>query len=122
MPRINSLKRNKLLKSKKEIDALFINSKSFSSFPVRLVYSIKEAEPASKAAFSVSKRKFKRAVDRNRIKRLLREAYRLQQNEINTKGLRMMWIFTGKKMPHFDEIYSAVGTIINELNKKNGHS
>ena len=71
------------LKSRKQIDLLFAGGKAFSVFPVRTIYRFHTAEKGSlKAGFTASKKHFKKAVDRNRIKRLLREAYRLQKQEL----------------------------------------
>ncbi len=118
--KINSLKRNKILKSKKQIDNLFVSGNSIGIFPIRLIYNIdNELDSNFLTAFSVSKKKFKRAVDRNRIKRLMRESFRLQQKNIPTKkGLIMMWIYTGKKLPVYDEIYQTFEKIIDELKQK----
>ncbi len=118
--KINSLKRNKILKSKKQIDDLFVSGNSIGIFPIRLIYNIdNELDSNFLTAFSVSKKKFKRAVDRNRIKRLMRESFRLQQKNIPTKkGLIMMWIYTGKKLPVYDEIYQTFEKIIDELKQK----
>lgn len=76
---------------KKIIDLLFDKtSPSFSLYPLRVVYRIVseeektlQTEPVS-VLFSVSKRHFKRAVKRNRVKRQLRETYRLNKSELNT--------------------------------------
>jgi ribonuclease P protein component len=67
------------LKSKKYIDLLFAKGKGISSNPVRLVYHYLEEDEAAlpRVLFSVSKRNFKKAVDRNRIKRQMKEVYRL---------------------------------------------
>ena len=120
----NSLKRNKILKSKKDIEALFTNAQSLSSFPVRVVYFIDSEENSQfKTSFSVSKRKFKKAVDRNRIKRLLREAFRIQQDKISSiDGLKMMWVYTGKEMPDFSVILKAVEKLLIKINQNYGHS
>jgi len=66
------------LKSKKLIERLFTEGKSVSIYPLKLVYLKVEhsSEYVVQAGVSVSKRKFKKAVDRNRIKRLIRECYR----------------------------------------------
>ena len=66
------------LKKKKLISQLFNEGKSITIFPVKLVYLETEHEGHYKvqAGVSVAKRNFKKAVDRNKIKRLLREAYR----------------------------------------------
>ena len=73
-----TFKKEEKLKSKKLIEQLFEQGSTLKEFPLRMVYlkiELGTGYPV-KASFSVSKRKFKRAVDRNRIKRLMRECYR----------------------------------------------
>ena len=98
-----TLGKTERLKSRKTIDGLFKNGKSFSLFPFRVVYLYPEA-PASgilQAGFNVSKRYFKKAVDRNRIKRLMKESYRLQKQPLNNllettgKKIVVFFIFSG---------------------------
>ena len=69
------------LKSKTTIDSLFSIGKSVSKYPLRLVYVPIELEKDEKIKFgvSVSKKYFKKAVDRNYFKRVLRETYRLNK-------------------------------------------
>lgn len=84
------------LKSKKLIEQLFIEGKSVSTYPLKLIYLKKEHAGTYpvKAGVSVSKRKFKSAVKRNTIKRLLREAYRKNKHIIyNTLGDRYIFMF-----------------------------
>ncbi|RPD97504.1 ribonuclease P protein component [Aureibaculum marinum] len=73
-----TLKKEEKLKSKRLIGALFDKGKSLSKYPLRLVYLKVEhtSDYPIQVAFSAPKRRFKKAVDRNRIKRLLRESYR----------------------------------------------
>lgn len=75
------LKKTERLCSKKAIDALFsgTDSKSLSAFPIRVVYRHTE-EAGIRILVSVSKKRFRHAVDRNRVKRQLREAYRLNKH------------------------------------------
>jgi ribonuclease P protein component len=70
------------LKSKTTIDLLFSNGNSVSKFPLRLVYVENSEENAEliKMGVSVSKKYFKKAVDRNYYKRVLRETYRLNKH------------------------------------------
>lgn len=109
-----SLKKSERLCSKKIIDKLFIEGKSVFTFPIKIVYletQLPEYVPAQ-AAFSVGKRNFKRAVQRNLIKRRMREVYRLNKpgffNEIGEKQVAVFFIFTGKTIPEYRQIEIAV--------------
>jgi ribonuclease P protein component len=75
--------RKEKLKSRKQIGELFLNGKNFSVFPLRVTYLfLPSGEPNVQVGAAAGKRYFKRAVDRNRIKRLIRESYRLQKNDL----------------------------------------
>lgn len=87
------------LKKKNSIDLLFTSGKSVSKYPLRLVYVANETEDNHlKIGVSVSKKYFKRAVDRNYYKRLLRESYRLNKsllhNNMNSKYSGMLFYQT----------------------------
>ncbi len=97
------------LKSKKLIEQMFVEGQSVSAYPLRLVF-IKKAfneDITIKTGVSVSKRNFKTAVDRNRIKRLLREAYRLNKahylNNITTQYAFMI-LYIGKEKPTLTQV------------------
>ncbi len=93
------------LKSKKELDSLFEKGKSFLVFPLKIFYNFSEKENENNinVGVGVSKRNFKNATDRNRIKRLLREAYRLNKlpihQNITNKQLHFFILFIDKTMP-----------------------
>ena len=97
------------LKSKKLIDQLFTEGNSVSAHPLRLVFIETHFDDAVKlkVGVSVSKRNFKKAVDRNRIKRLLREVYRLNKglyfNNITTQYAFMI-LYIGAEMPNFKSL------------------
>jgi ribonuclease P protein component len=112
------------LKSRKRIDTLFERGKSFAVFPVRVTYQFTpSAEGGLQVGVTASKRNFKKAVDRNRIKRLLREAYRLQkealQNTLKASGKNgaVFFLYTGKTLPSFEEVKEAVAKCLQKLNK-----
>ncbi len=77
----NTYPKHEKLKSKTTIDLLFSEGKSVSKYPLRLVYvpTVLENEARIKFGVSVSKKYFKKAVDRNYFKRVLRETYRLNK-------------------------------------------
>ena len=116
--------RKERLKSRKQIDLLFKDGKSFTINPLKTIYRFIPAdEGIIQVGVSVSKRNFKKAVDRNRIKRLMREAYRLQKVEINsgstqqkTRG-HIFFIYVGKSMVPFQIIKEAMKKSLDKLVK-----
>ena len=99
------------LKSKKLIEQLFVEGQWVSSFPLRMVYLPTEfKDSAVKVGVSVSKRQFKKAVDRNRIKRLMRESYRLNKhvifNNITTQYAFMI-LYIGIEKPDYLDVENA---------------
>lgn len=97
------------LKSKKLIQQLFDEGQWVSVFPLRMVYlpTTLEDNISAQVGVSVSKRLFKRAVDRNRIKRLMREAYRLNKasifNNITTQ-YALMILYIGNEKLEFEDL------------------
>ena len=119
-----TFKADEKLKSRKLIQLLFKEGKSFSHFPLRVIYAELEKNSSQlQATFSVSTKNFKKAVERNRIKRLMREAYRLQKTSLqnvlekNQKNLAVFIIYTGKSLPEFENIFEKMDTIIHQLVK-----
>jgi ribonuclease P protein component len=103
-----SYPKNEKLKSRKTIDLLFTEGKSVSKYPLRLVYTpLKESDEKLKFGVSVSKKHFKKAVDRNYFKRLLRECYRLNKNLIIDKieqPVAIMFFYQTKERLSYQEI------------------
>jgi ribonuclease P protein component len=96
------------LKSQKIIDSLFSGGKSVSKYPLRLVFTpISDADETLKFGVSVSKKHFKRAVDRNYFKRVLRECYRLNKHLIHDnldKPYAIMFFYQTKERLTYQEI------------------
>lgn len=123
-----SFSKKKHLCSKLVIDSLFAKGDKFLVYPLRVVYSVSPAdyvledvEPV-RVLFVVPKRFYKHAVDRNRYKRLLREAYRLQQNDIigvlkkNNLRIDMAVVVINNDFNlSYANIYPKIGKVINKI-------
>ena len=113
------------LKSKILIDRLFSEGKSVKKFPLKLVYIPFPAEDMSfKTGVSVPKRNFKRAVDRNYLKRLMREAFRKNKYLVYDKFKQpyaFMFIYTGNKQSDLKTLSESFQHIFHQLiEKENG--
>ena len=111
------------LKKKKLIAQLFKEGKSLAVFPIKLVYLETEHDGPYKlqVGVSVAKRNFKKAVDRNKIKRLLREVYRknkflIYQSE-HTKKHIFMFIYLGKKEMEYNLLEEKMITLLHKFLK-----
>lgn len=109
-PKMNfNYPKNEKLKSKITIGLLFSEGKSVSKYPLRLVYHSGALgdEQQLKVGVSVSKKYFKKAVDRNYFKRVLRESYRLNQHLLKDHLLKpyaLMLFYQSKDRLSFEEI------------------
>ena len=119
-----TFKKEEKLKSRKTIEQLFKEGKSFSVFPFRILWEIKEANSSQlQTGFAASSKHFKKAVDRNRIKRLMREAYRLQKNDLQNhltqqqKQVVVFFIYVGNELPKYPFIFEKTKAVLNRLIK-----
>ncbi|MBU3026742.1 ribonuclease P protein component [Zobellia galactanivorans] len=112
------------LKSKKLIERLFVEGKSVSVYPIKLIYlpTPFNDEVRFKAGMAVPKKNFKSAVKRNRIKRLLRESYRLNKPDIlnNTEGsFAFLFLYLGKDMPSYASTERSMKALLQRFVAKN---
>ena len=115
------------LSSKISIEDLFAKGDTFFKYPFKVIVKKSSAEKDSivRILISVPKRTFKKAVDRNKIKRLIREAYRLNKNIVypslaeTTHFLDIAFVYTAKSILSYSEIERKIILILQTIKKRN---
>lgn len=124
---MNGLCKAERLHSKLVIDKMFAggNSRSFSIYPLRIVYMyVEQSEASASILISVPKKKFKRAVKRNYIKRQIREGYRLNKHgllkALDEKGKRLAiaFIYQSNELVPTLEINQKTRSLLNRVIEK----
>jgi ribonuclease P protein component len=122
----NSFPKSEHLCGEIRINSLFTQGKAFIAYPLRVVYLFtekKDSEPTN-ILISVPKKRFKKAVDRNRLKRLIREAYRLNKHDIisklNEKQLQIQIAFNyvSDDLLDFETIEKKMKVALHKLHEK----
>jgi ribonuclease P protein component len=107
------------LRLKKDIENLFKQGKKTFNYPLTLIFLTIESPEKNLCAVSVPKKKFKKAVDRNRIKRQMREAYRLNKDKIqvDNKHFHMMFVYSISEKLEYSQIEKAMKKLLESLNE-----
>lgn len=111
------------LSSKLLIDLLIKKGNSFTGFPFKITWmEIHDSQVPVKIVISVPKRKFKKAVDRNRIKRLTREVYRKNKHQLierlGGKKIAMLLVYTSKTIFDYAEAEEKINMALMRLGKE----
>lgn len=122
-----SFKRNEHLKSRKRIGQLFSEGKSSKAFPLRAQFDYVnkgESDVFINAGFVVPKKKLRKAVDRNRVKRQMIEAFRLQREDLMNKLQKhslhgdVMFIYLGDRIPVYSKLEKNMIKLLDKLIKE----
>lgn len=114
------------LKSKKDIAHLFTSGEGVTKYPVMAKFRVLRSEEESwpKVVVTVSKRSFKKAVDRNRIKRLLREAYRLNNSSLKAVckqeevSIHICFIYLAKRKYDYEGVSEAMKVVLDQISSQ----
>ena len=119
-----SYNKKEKLKSRKQLEQLFSAGKTFTVFPLKIFYELNDAQDnILKTGVGVSKKYFRKAVERNRIKRLLREAYRTEKTELlnyiqqNKKQIALFFLYIDKSLPDYNLLKQKMQQAIEKLIK-----
>lgn len=123
----NTLSKAERLCSKLQVEELFAGgSKSFSIYPIRVVFRPmpKKEQVSASILISVPKKRFKRAVKRNRVKRQIREAYRKQKHELiryledKEDGIAIAFIYLSDEFVSTNEMEHKMKTALARIVEK----
>lgn len=114
-----SFNKGERLKKEKLIEDLFSKGASFAIYPFRVIYLPNpQPNPFHQVLFTASSRNFKKAVDRNKIKRRAREAYRLNKVYLDeTPKLLIGFVYIAKELLDYHQIEKAVVKALDKLKK-----
>jgi ribonuclease P protein component len=124
----NSFPKRERMVSKRLMDALFVGSRSMAAFPLRAIYLYKERarddEPVQ-ILISVPKKRFKHAVDRNRVKRQIREAYRRHKQLLHEtlpaqQQLLLAFVWLSDRHLASAEVENRVQSLLRRIVEKEG--
>ena len=120
-----SFGKDEKLCSQKLIGELFLSGNTFLCYPLKVVWKVElvEMPHPAQVVFSVPKRLFKRAHDRNLLKRQMRETYRFRKHELyellasNDKKIVFMLVYIAKEKVEFKQLETAINKVIGKFGR-----
>lgn len=124
MAREFTLGKEERLKSRKQTERLFREGKRFTILPFRIHYFISNTERTGlQFGVGVGTKTFPKATHRSRVKRMTREAYRLQKNALKAqlfemgKAMDVFFIYTAKELPLYQDLFETMGKVLQKLSR-----
>lgn len=121
---MHTLPKEERLRKKSDFDLLFSKAQSIKAAGIKLQYTIgplPKGEAAVQVAFAVPKKVFRLATKRNRVKRLLRDCYRLQKADLNAHAnlhqlqIKVLFIFRHSQVPLHAELAQKMQSLLGKL-------
>lgn len=112
----NTLPKTERLHGKTNISELLAKGRHGNVPQMRYLFSSNGTQ-TNRIMISVPKKSFKRAVKRNLLKRRIRESYRKQKHTLSVNGVDVLFMYSKKEILSYEEIYSAIGSIIERINR-----
>jgi ribonuclease P protein component len=119
-------KKEERLTGDKRIENLFIRGKSFVAYPLRIVYleKVTQNPEVLEVLVSIPKKRIKSAVNRNRMKRLIRESFRMNKHILHNvliggnRHIEIAFVYVKDELSDFDSIERGMRKALNEIKKR----
>jgi len=115
MKGLYSFNKNEKLCHDSDIEALWKEGTRFTVFPFRVVCRNREEGYGIKVLIIVRKKQFRHAVDRNRWKRVVREAYRLQKHTLDGRNMDICFMVLGDDLPVWQKVFPKMTEALNKI-------
>ena len=115
--KLNTFNKNEKLYLDADIEALWHEGRRFTAYPLRIVCRTRNDGYGVRVMVIARKRQFHHAVDRNRWKRVVREAYRLQKHALDGMNTDICFMVLGNDLPRWDKVNAAMTKALEKITK-----